>query len=81
MGKKGKKSLMVLFDDLDVTLKKSFNEYIARLDHTDNTLDLSIDEIKHWCAPLGGEWSNANYVIGNVRGQYGKYLQKKAVDI
>lgn len=81
MGKKGKKSLMVLFDDLNITLKKSFNEYIARLDHTDSTLELSIDEIKHWCAPLGGEWSNANYVLGTRKNEFGMYIQEKSADI
>ena len=68
MGKKGKKSLMTLFDSADSrsSLSRSFNNHVAVMD-TEGNISCSKEELIIWCAPSGGQQLKARwgYVTSN----------------
>jgi hypothetical protein len=78
MGKKGQKSLMTLFDNENArgSLAKSFDNYMAYQDaHGD--INCSKEQIIAWCAPVGTQFSKANYVYTTANDLFMRSLQQK----
>lgn len=78
MGKKGKKSLMALFDSANSVgaLHKSFNNHIANMD-TNGNISCSVEELKVWCAPEGNQFSKANWAYVTDPDEAGVSLKAK----
>ena len=78
MGKKGKKSLMALFDSDKSRgdLARSFTEHIASMD-VDGEINCSKEELIIWCAPYGNQRlrSKFGYVTSNQN--FGVSLKKR----
>ena len=78
MGKKGKKSLMTLFDNDAVrgSLVKSFSEHVAKMD-VDGEITCSPEELIVWCAPFGNQHLRATYGYVSSNRHIGVVLKKR----
>ena len=77
MGKKGQKSLMSLFDNIQSrsSLCRSFNEYVAKMDAEGN-ISCSKEELIIWCAPVGSQYSKAKYAYVSSNREFGISLKQ-----
>ena len=78
MGKKGKKSLMTLFDNAASrgSLAQSFTNHIAKMD-VDGEITCSPEELIIWCAPFGNQHLRAAYGYVSSNRTIGIFLKKK----
>ena len=78
MGKKGKKSLMTLFDNTASrgSLAQSFTNHIANMD-VDGEITCSPEELIIWCAPFGNQHLRATYGYVSSNRTIGIFLKKK----
>lgn len=81
-GKKGKKSLMSLFDaaDSSCSTMKSFNSYVAQMD-LKGEINLSTEDIITWCAPIGTQHSSLNWIYTTGRDEFGVSLKQKVRNV
>jgi hypothetical protein len=78
MGKKGQKSLMVLFDSTNASTEftRSFNKYVAEMD-VDGNIHATEEEIIIWCAPTGSQNIKSKWAYVKSYGKYGISLRLK----
>lgn len=78
MGKKGKSSLMTLFDSASVqgTLARSFNDFVATMDQ-EGEINCSEEELIAWCAPTGNQHLNSRYGYVSSANDLGISLKQK----
>ena len=81
-GKKGKKSLMSMFDaaNAQCSLMKSFNSYVAQMD-VNGKVNLSQEDIITWCAPIGTKYSSLNWIYTTGDNEFGVSLKQKIKDV
>ena len=77
-GRKGKKSLMTLFDNevSRSSLPKSFGNFIAKMD-AEGSIECSKEELIAWCAPYGNQHLQSKYGYVTSSKTYGISLKKK----
>ena len=78
MGRKGKKSLMALFDNVNSrgTLADSFTKHIAAMD-VDGEINCSKEELVVWCAPQGNQRLRSKYGYVTSNQTFGVSLKKR----
>ena len=78
MGKKGKKSLMTLFDAANSrgTLANSFTEHVAKMD-VDGEINCSEEELIVWCAPYGNQRLKSKYGYVTSSREFGVSLKRR----
>ena len=78
MGKKGQKSLMVLFDSTNASTEftRSFNKHVAEMD-VDGNIHATEEEIIIWCAPTGSQNIKSKWAYVKSYGKYGISLRLK----
>ena len=81
-GKKGKKSLMTLFDasTSKCSLMSSFNSYVADMD-LNGDIALSQEDIITWCAPVGTNYSSLNWIYTTGQNEFGVSLKQKIQNV
>ena len=81
MGRKGKKSLMALFDSDSVRrdLIKSFGHFIAKMDD-DGNINCSKEELIVWCAPYGTQRMKSKWGYTTSRYSSGVSLKQRLKD-
>lgn len=77
-GRKGQKSLMALFDNTTSrgSLASSFMEHVAMMD-TQDSLNLSEEELIFWCAPKGNQRSKSRWIYGTKHNKFGISLMQR----
>ena len=78
MGKKGQKSLMTLFDSVNVSTEftKGFNNYVAEMD-VDGSMHVTKEELIIWCAPYGSQNLKSKWAYVNSYGKFGISLRRR----
>ena len=77
-GRKGKKSLMTLFDNETSrsSLPRSFGSFIARMD-AEGSIECSKEELIAWCAPYGSQHLQSKYGYVSSSRTFGVSLKQR----